>query len=577
MRLRPLLPFLCCLPFLAVQGSARNQCPIEKVKAERLPDLNLPRGGHALFCAGGELTVVGGHTTGFVVTPTAEYYSDGQWHMVSTVYTHDDGLALPLSSGQVLIAGGHEKNLGIGQSFEAEMYDPVAHTFTGFGCLDQKRALAAGAELDSGRVVISGNWYADDAIELFDGRQHFDSIKQVAAQRCEPFIFRIAKDDALIFTSIDNRGGHNDSIVVDRLQGEPFCPPLLQQWRPCSFYNSYNSHDAFIGDEQQGIYASLLCVSQPSSSPNHLGQVAIALVRDTCFTLVHTDSPIPVLSPITGDSIFYYPYIVADRSVRRAYLTGADRHLRFYAMCLDYSPLFGESGGPDLTAEGANCLLTLYYTDPLPGCGFNATPVLTPDGHLAIVGGVVQPDLTHNNFSPSASAWLIPVGPGGTASPASLPWPWLLVAVGLVAMAVAVLWFMRRRRPVTVDDTIDVVADDEPAPARHADGALMARICELMDQQKMFRDAELKVSDVASALGTNTRYITDCIKQNRNQTFSQFVNTQRISHAQQLLHQHPDMKLTEVSFESGFANERSFFRTFKAITGMTAREWAQNS
>ena len=105
----------------------------------------------------------------------------------------------------------------------------------------------------------------------------------------------------------------------------------------------------------------------------------------------------------------------------------------------------------------------------------------------------------------------------------------------------------------------------------------MGRICELMEQQKMFRNAELKVSDVASALATNTRYITDCIKVCRNQTFSQFVNAYRISHAQKLLRQNPDLKLTEVSFEAGFSNERSFFRTFKAITGMTAREWVQQA
>lgn len=35
----------------------------------------------------------------------------------------------------------------------------------------------------------------------------------------------------------------------------------------------------------------------------------------------------------------------------------------------------------------------------------------------------------------------------------------------------------------------------------------------------------------------------------------------------------PDAKLTTVSMESGFANETSFFRVFKAITGLTPKEW----
>ena len=112
------------------------------MKVRRLPDLNVPRTGHAAFCVNGEVTVVGGHTSGFVPTQTAEYYAGGKWHLMSTVYTHDDGLYLPLSSGKVLLAGGHHEPLGIGQTFRVEMYHPATHTFEGFGCLEQKRSMA---------------------------------------------------------------------------------------------------------------------------------------------------------------------------------------------------------------------------------------------------------------------------------------------------------------------------------------------------------------------------------------------------------------------------------------------------
>ncbi len=57
----------------------------QTLEAERLPDLNIPRAGHNVFYVGGELTVVGGHTSGFVMTPTAEYFSDGAWHLVPTM------------------------------------------------------------------------------------------------------------------------------------------------------------------------------------------------------------------------------------------------------------------------------------------------------------------------------------------------------------------------------------------------------------------------------------------------------------------------------------------------------------
>ena len=94
-----------------------------------------------------------------------------------------------------------------------------------------------------------------------------------------------------------------------------------------------------------------------------------------------------------------------------------------------------------------------------------------------------------------------------------------------------------------------------------------------MEEQKPFLNSELKVSDVATLLGTNTRYISESIKVTRGITFAQFINTYRISYAQQLLRQQPTMKMTEVYINSGFANDTSFFRTFKAHTGMTPKEW----
>ena len=120
-----------------------NTCPWVHITPERLPDLNTPREGHAVFFAGGELTVAGGHTNGFVPTATAEYLRDGEWHQLPMTYTHDHGTALVLRSGQVLLAGGSKEEMGVGQTFGVEMYNPADHSFTGFGCLSRKRTLAS--------------------------------------------------------------------------------------------------------------------------------------------------------------------------------------------------------------------------------------------------------------------------------------------------------------------------------------------------------------------------------------------------------------------------------------------------
>ncbi len=74
--------------------TGNSQCPTVEIHAERLPDMYMPRAGHAMFVCGDEVVVVGGHTTGFTLTKTAEVYSDGKWETLPTVYVHDNPVAI---------------------------------------------------------------------------------------------------------------------------------------------------------------------------------------------------------------------------------------------------------------------------------------------------------------------------------------------------------------------------------------------------------------------------------------------------------------------------------------------------
>ena len=622
--------FLCCLvsatAFAAYPGGNSNStksaakstvglaCPTVKIEPRRLPDLNVPRVGNVTFVAGGEPVVIGGHTTGFVPTATAEYFSDGEWHLIETAYAHDDAVGVKLSSDKVLIAGGHEKHLGIGQTYPTEVYDPATHSFGDYGCLETKRSLGSGCELDSGRIVISGNWYHGDSIELFDGDGSFRFYKEVSQQRTAPYVLRISRDDALIFGITDPHGRrYADTVVVDRLKGQPFAVPLLAEWPTFGFSIPFqDTNSGFIGDEAKGVFAHLLPVAnhdymnvilnaQPGPDP----RLGIVMVRDTVFTLLPTAAPIPYLNQ-QGDTIFWGGSLLADRNTRCCYLTGYDRQKRLYVLSIDYGALWSTDDKRLLTpAELPQPLpMTLYYTDPQPDMGFN-TPVLTDDGNLLIAGGYVQPDGLCSNYLPYASAWLVPLAADGHAAATGGAhwWWWLLLLLALSAVAVCLLW--RRRglhhhinkeeptavpvgsddgstpAPAAVPASLDVsssVAGDTiaaPAPVPDAQAELMNRICQLMDEQQLFRNSELKVSDVAVHLGTNTRYVTDCIKSCRGCTFTQLVNGYRVDYAKQLLRKHPDKKIFEVYTEAGFASETSFFRIFKSVTGMTTREWMQ--
>ena len=559
------LLFATTIGVTALANGGRSSCPWVHITPKRLPDLNTPREGHAVFCVNGELTVAGGHTNGFVPTATAEYLSDGEWHQIPMTYTHDHGTALVLRSGQVLLAGGSKDEMGVGQTFGVEMYNPADHSFTGFGCLSRKRTLASALELDSGRVVITGNWYADDDVEMFDGRKFFNPVKSVTVGRVVPFLFRTSQGDVLILSDRDTYDHLADTVVVDRLKGEPFAVPLLQQWKPLTYNAPITAEVGFIGDEAQGRYAYLMAVrdfkrthDKPELKGQPAGQMAVVLVEDTVFTLLPTVCPIPMMSQY-GSPIFYdVGYIMADREAQQAYFFGVDKDKRLYVVSIGYT----QRPAP----------LTVYYTDPLPDCGFYV-PILTPQGHLAIVGGSAKTNYDSDNFTPTASAWLIPLGRqddavaaiAGGASAGALWW-WLLGFAVVVLLLLAFLIIYKRKSRQGKDqhlEEINTISDEE----------LMQRICEVIERGEQYLTPRLKLSDIAVELGVSVATLTDCISRQRNCTFAQLVAEYRVRYAQQLLADNPDMKLSIVITKSGFTSETTFFRTFKTVTGLSPKEW----
>ena len=101
----------------------------------------------------------------------------------------------------------------------------------------------------------------------------------------------------------------------------------------------------------------------------------------------------------------------------------------------------------------------------------------------------------------------------------------------------------------------------------------MRRIIQLMENERLFLNPDLKLSDLASALATNRSIVSSCINSQRNCSFTQFINTYRVNHAKDLMRRQPDIKILEVWTASGFTSESYFFRAFKADTGMTPSEW----
>ena len=521
-----------------------NACPMVKIEAKQMPDLNIARAGHVLFYANDELTVAGGHTDGFVPSPTAEYLKEGEWHPLQMVYNHDNALAIVLRNGEVLLAGGSSEPIGIGQTFLSELYDPKSHTFDGFNSMQHKRTLASALELDSGQVVIAGNWYHQDGIEVFDSRlRRFHYLRNVNTSRATPIILQTAPDDALIFGNNSYRGDTLHTAYAYQLKGDSIHIPLFDTWHPLHTCRNVSA----IG--KQGDYTYLFPVY------NQEGQVAIATYQKGEFSLLSTFVPIPMKA--LNHVIEYNFNILVDQQSQRAYLFGCNQDfhkspnnpIQYYILAIDYAQAL----------KGKPAPLTLYYTQPITGA-IDAPPLLTPEGDIVMAGGF----LNGSNFTPSKSVWLIPFGTyEEKAETAKIPWAWLIPLVLLFVGWFFFLFIIREK--------------ESKQPAANQDSGcntlLIERIRELVENKKLFLNSELKITDIADTLGIHRNIVSDAINSQTGFSFNQYISNYRVEHAKSLLRQDPNKKLSSISAESGFANEQSFFRTFKAITGKTPKEW----
>ena len=200
----------------------------QQMTVERLPDLSTPRGSHRTIISGNEIVLLGGQTDGFKPLRTAEYCSGGAWHTVPMLYAHINGFATPLADGRVLLGGGSESDFGIGQSWGAEIYDPVSHSFSPVGIMSVKRAMPSALSLPDGRVVIVGNWRMEDSYETWTAETGFVPGGALSPGWAEPYILPASEDDIIVFGPWDTRGNRCGGRV-DHLGGETELVPLLEE------------------------------------------------------------------------------------------------------------------------------------------------------------------------------------------------------------------------------------------------------------------------------------------------------------------------------------------------------------
>ncbi|NOT63157.1 MAG: AraC family transcriptional regulator [Acidobacteria bacterium] len=127
------------------------------------------------------------------------------------------------------------------------------------------------------------------------------------------------------------------------------------------------------------------------------------------------------------------------------------------------------------------------------------------------------------------------------------------------------------------------LSESEPPREKYAKSALtepqadegLARLLGLMEGEKLYLNGELKLSDVAEALGISANSLSQIINEKLGKNFYDFVNGYRVEAASRLLAdpKKDHLTLLAIAFEAGFNSKSTFNSVFKKHKQMTPSEF----
>lgn len=114
--------------------------------------------------------------------------------------------------------------------------------------------------------------------------------------------------------------------------------------------------------------------------------------------------------------------------------------------------------------------------------------------------------------------------------------------------------------------------DDEDDGANHF-AQLQRDVLKAMDEEKLYLQPNLKISDLALHLGSNRNYIWQAVNVGLGVSFSELVNRRRIDHFIYLATQNDMRDIDDTWQKCGFTSASSFYRNFKLYKGCSPAEY----
>lgn len=147
-----------------------------------------------------------------------------------------------------------------------------------------------------------------------------------------------------------------------------------------------------------------------------------------------------------------------------------------------------------------------------------------------------------------------------------------------IGISITIVWIGKNRTKKIIVDEFEMPEFTIQANTESDYNAqlLLKKIHELLINEQLYLNPELRLSDIQAKLFTNRTYLSRAINSVPGQSFYSLILEYRINHAKELLINNPDIKLDDVAFLSGFSSRSYFSKTFKAELGVSPSDYRKN-
>lgn len=162
---------------------------------------------------------------------------------------------------------------------------------------------------------------------------------------------------------------------------------------------------------------------------------------------------------------------------------------------------------------------------------------------------------------------------------ATWPWRYLVMLTSLYLHGMAFVCVYRPKLLLndvrqSLEQVVSSVAPvKEPVLAPSTAEQLKRALQQLMETDKPYLDNDLSLASLALRLGVTTHQLSSLLNDSLQQNFYDYINRYRLDEALRLLRVDQGKPIVELAYDAGFNNKNTFYRLFKARTGLTPTQF----